>query len=37
VQHYKNSFTLFTVGDEITVKPMTIVDGKAHAFYLDQR
>jgi hypothetical protein len=36
MQHYKNSFTLFTVDDgKITVTPMTIdTDGKPMPFYL---
>ena len=36
IQHYKNSFTLFTVdGDSIAVRPMTVIHGHAKAFYLN--
>lgn len=38
VQHDKNSFTLFTVdGDDLRVRPMTIIDGEPRPFYLNQR
>jgi hypothetical protein len=38
VQHFKASYTLFTVdGDDLRVKPMTIVDGEPRPFYLNDR